>query len=49
MTPELILGHQYAMSTAAGSVDPVSALTENISGMQYVNFLSTLATQVRMF
>jgi len=38
-------GHRYAMSCAAGAVNPASALSEMYTGMQHVNFLSKLATQ----
>jgi len=38
-------GHRYAMSTAAGAVNPVSQLSEKYSGMDYVNLLSALSKQ----
>ena len=39
-------GHRYAMSCAAATVNPASALTERYSGMQHVNLLAKLSVQV---
>jgi len=38
-------GHRYAMSTAAAAVNPVSAMADKYSGMDFVNLLSSLAKQ----